>query len=105
MEEFRYPGPKPRSIETAVAMFGDSVEAAIRVLEDPTPEKIQDAIDYLVRQRIEAGQLDHAPLTMAQVTQVRDEFVRVYEGTHHNRIDYPTSTGGLSSDWDAATES
>ncbi|KPJ91416.1 MAG: hypothetical protein AMS18_08730 [Gemmatimonas sp. SG8_17] len=105
VEEFRYPGPKPRSIETAVAMFGDSVEAAIRVLEDPTPEKIQDAIDYLVRQRIEAGQLDHAPLTMAQVTQVRDEFVRVYEGTHHNRIDYPTSTGGLSSDWDAATES
>jgi membrane-associated HD superfamily phosphohydrolase len=86
-------------------MFGDSVEAAVRVLEDPTPERIRDAINYLVRQRIEAGQLDHAPLTMAQMTQVRDEFIRVYEGTHHNRIDYPTSTGGLSSDWDAASES
>jgi putative nucleotidyltransferase with HDIG domain len=105
IEEFRYPGPKPRSVETAVVMLGDSVEAAVRVLEDPSEQKTKDAIDHLFRQRIEAGQLDEAPLTMTQITRVRDEFVRVFEGVRHNRIDYPSTTGGLSSDWDGSTDS
>jgi putative nucleotidyltransferase with HDIG domain len=104
VEEFRYPGPKPRSVETAVVMLGDSVEAAVRVLEDPTEQKMKDAIDHLFRQRIDTGQLDEAPLTMVQVTRVRDEFVRVFEGVRHNRIDYPTTSGGLSSDWDATED-
>ncbi len=104
IEEFRYPGPKPRSVETAVVMLGDSVEAAVRVLEDPSEQKMRDAIDHLFRQRIDTGQLDEAPLTMGQVTRVRDEFVRVFEGVRHNRIDYPTTSGGLSSDWDATEE-
>ncbi|UCG84758.1 MAG: HDIG domain-containing protein [Gemmatimonadota bacterium] len=104
VDEFRYPGPKPRSIETAVVMLGDSVEAAVRVLEDPSEQKMRDAIDHLFRQRIDTGQLDEAPLTMGQVTQVRDEFVRVFEGVRHNRIDYPTTSGGLSSTWDATEE-
>ena len=104
VEEFRYPGPKPRSVETAVVMLGDSVEAAVRVLEDPTEQKMKDAIDHLFRQRIDSGQLDEAPLTMVQVTRVRDEFVRVFEGVRHNRIDYPTTSGGLSSDWDATED-
>jgi putative nucleotidyltransferase with HDIG domain len=104
IEEFRYPGPKPRSIETAVVMLGDSVEAAVRVLEEPSEQKTRDAIDHLFRQRIEAGQLDDAPLTMTQITRVRNEFVRVFEGVRHNRIDYPSTTGGLSSDWDGSTD-
>jgi putative nucleotidyltransferase with HDIG domain len=104
VEEFRYPGPKPRSVETAVVMLGDSVEAAIRVLEDPTEQKMKDAMDHLFRQRIDTGQLDEAPLTMVQVKRVRDEFVRVFEGVRHNRIDYPTTSGGLSSDWDATED-
>ncbi len=100
-EEFRYPGPKPTSLETAIVMLGDGVEAAIRVLEEPTAQKIRDAIDHLTRQRVDAGQLDDAPVTIAQLTRIREEFARVYEGVHHNRIDYPTTSGGLSSDWDA----
>ena len=81
----------------------DGVEAALRVLQDQSTENIRDAIDHLVRQRIEAGQLDDAPLTMAQLTRVRSEFLRVFEGARHNRIDYPKETGGLSAGWDAAT--
>src|SRR5262249_18805884 len=38
--EYTYPGPRPRSVETAIAMLADSVEAALRVLEDLTPTKI-----------------------------------------------------------------
>ena len=104
IDEFRYPGPKPTTLETAVVMLGDSVEAAVRVLDDASEQKMRDAIDHLFRQRVEAGQLDQAPLTMAQLTIIRDEFVRVFEGVRHNRIDYPTTSGGLSSDWDASED-
>src|SRR6185503_6928724 len=48
-EDFTYPGPKPRSPETAISMIADSVEAALRVLEDLTPQKIEEAIDHIVR--------------------------------------------------------
>jgi len=100
-DAFRYPGPRPRSVETAVAMLADGVEAAVRVLEEPTPEKLREAIDHLVHQRVESGQLDRAPLTLSQLERVKDEFVRVLAGVHHNRIDYPASTGGISADWTA----
>lgn len=102
-EEFRYPGPKPQSVETAVLMLGDGVEAAVRVLEDPTPKKMSDAIAHLMRARVEAGQYDEAPITMAQMTKIREVFLRVYESMHHNRIDYPTASGGLSTNWDASS--
>jgi membrane-associated HD superfamily phosphohydrolase len=102
-EAFRYPGPRPRSVETAVAMLADGVEAALRVLEDPTPEKLREAIDHLVLQRVESGQLDDAPLTLSQLERVKEEFVRILSGIHHNRIDYPATTGGISADWAPAT--
>jgi membrane-associated HD superfamily phosphohydrolase len=98
-EMFRYPGPRPRSVETAVAMLADGVEAALRVLDEPTPEKVRDAIDHLVQQRIEAGQLDDAPLTLAQLDRVKQEFVHVLAGMYHNRIDYPSSVGGINAEW------
>jgi putative nucleotidyltransferase with HDIG domain len=98
-ETFRYPGPRPRSVETAVALLADGVEAALRVLEEPTSEKLREAIDHLVHQRVESGQLDEAPLTLSMLERVKDEFVRVLSGVYHNRIDYPSATGGLSADW------
>lgn len=98
-DEFVYPGPKPRSMETAIAMIADSVEAALRVLEDLTPQKIEEAIDHIVRTKLNAGQLDQAPMTLQQIDQVKAEFVRVLSGMYHNRIDYPESSGGIGADW------
>jgi putative nucleotidyltransferase with HDIG domain len=103
-KEFRYPGPKPRSLETAVAMLADGVEAAVRVLDDPDPERLRDVIGHLVKQRVDAGQLEDAPLTMAQLTMVREEFARVLGGTMHNRIDYPATSGGIAADWEARSD-
>src|SRR5690348_7576854 len=101
-DEFRYPGPKPRSIETAVAMLADSVEAALRVLDDLTPQRIEEAIEHIARQKIAAGQLDDAPMTMRQIDDVKAEFVRVLSGMHHHRIDYPESSGGITATWQPA---
>jgi putative nucleotidyltransferase with HDIG domain len=103
LELYRYPGPLPRSAETAVAMLADGVEAALRVLEEPSPKRLKDAIDHVVTQRVKAGQLIEAPLTLAQLEQVKEEFVRTLSGMYHNRIEYPAESGGITANWQAAS--
>ena len=99
--EFSYPGPIPQSAETAICMLADGVEAATKVLQDPTPQRIREVIDHIVRQRMEQGQLHDAPLTLGQLTLVKEQFARVLSGMYHARIDYPTSAGGVTSEFAA----
>ncbi len=99
--EFQYPGPVPQSAETAIAMLADGVEASVRVLSDPTPARIRDVVDHIVRQRIEQGQMRDAPLTLRQISVIKDQFVRVLVGMHHARIDYPAAAGGVSAEFSA----
>ena len=101
-DAFRYPGPGPRSAETAVALLADSVEAALRVLDEPTPETVRAAIEHLVDARLESGLLRDAPLTLRQVEVVKQEFVRVLAAMDHDRVDYPEDAGGLTADWETA---
>jgi putative nucleotidyltransferase with HDIG domain len=102
VEAFAYPGPLPRSAETAVVMLADGIEAAARVLHEPTEERIRDVVEHIVRQRIEQGQLRDAPLTLRQLEIVKRELVRVLVGMYHNRIDYPTAAGGVTSSFRSA---
>jgi putative nucleotidyltransferase with HDIG domain len=90
--EYTYPGPVPQSAETAVVMLADGAEAAARSLADPTPERLREVIDNVVKQRLEQGQLRDAPLTLRQITIVKREFARVLGGMSHGRVDYPTPT-------------
>ncbi|OLC02961.1 MAG: hypothetical protein AUH45_07145 [Gemmatimonadetes bacterium 13_1_40CM_69_22] len=103
--DFVYPGPKPHSKETAITMLADSVEAALRVLEDLTPQKIEEVINHIVRTKLNAGQLDEAPMTLQQLEQVKQEFVRIITGMYHNRIDYPESSGGITATWQPGSAS
>lgn len=102
LEVFRYPGPRPQTAETAVILLADAVEAAVRVLDEPTPEVLAEAIEHLVEDRIESGQLREAPLTLREIDRVKEEFVRVLSGMYHERIEYPEETGGLSADWEGS---
>ena len=88
---FRYPGPKPQSKETAIAMMADSIESATRVLQEPTPERVRSLVDGIVEGKREDGQLDEAPLTLREITVLKDTFVKVLSGIYHHRIDYPTT--------------
>jgi putative nucleotidyltransferase with HDIG domain len=97
--EFSYPGPLPQTAETAIVMLADGVEAATRVLAEPTREKIREVVQHIVRQRIDQGQLRDAPLTLKQLDIIKDEFTRVLTGMYHNRIDYPASSGGVTSEF------
>ena len=100
--EFVYPGPLPQTAETAVVMLADGIEAATRVLNEPTAEKIRDVVEHIVRQRVEQGQLADAPLTLRQLETIKTEFTRVLVGMYHNRIDYPAAAGGVTSEFASA---
>ena len=91
--EFRYPGPRPQSAETAIAMLADSAEAVVRVLEDRTPERVREAIELLVAQKLASGQLDDAPLSLVDLDRIKREFARVMSGTYHKRTGYPRAAG------------
>ncbi|HET7631068.1 MAG TPA: HDIG domain-containing protein [Gemmatimonadaceae bacterium] len=95
-EDYRYPGPIPQSVETAVLMLADGAEASVRVLNDPTPQRIHEVVEHIVRQRLEAGQLRDAPLTLRDMELVKAEFTRGLSGMHHSRVDYPAASGGVS---------
>jgi cyclic-di-AMP phosphodiesterase PgpH len=92
--DFEYPGPKPRSRETAILMLADSVESAARVLPEPTPENIKDLVDRIVQGKIDAGQLEETPLTLRELTLVKAELSSVLSGMYHQRLDYPTTRRG-----------
>ena len=96
--EFAYPGPIPQTPETAVVMLADGVEAAVRVLNEPNAARIREVVDRIFAQRMEQGQLRDAPLTLQQIEIIKEQFTRVLAGMHHARIDYPVSSGGITSE-------
>jgi putative nucleotidyltransferase with HDIG domain len=100
--EYTYPGPTPQSAETAVVMLADGVEASARALSEPTPHKLRELVEHVVRMRIEQGQLRDAPLTLRQLEIVKDQFVRVLLGMHHARIEYPAAAGGVTAEFASA---
>jgi hypothetical protein len=90
VSDFIYPGPRPRSKETAVVMLADSVEAASRVMRDPSPEELRQLVRRIVEMKLEENQFDEADLTFHDLAVVQDRLLGVLVGIHHHRIDYPT---------------
>ncbi|HEX2788398.1 MAG TPA: HDIG domain-containing protein [Ignavibacteria bacterium] len=88
-EEYRYPGPKPQTKETGIVMLADSIEAATRTLEDPTPEKLEKKIIEIIRTRFMEGELDECELTLRDLTKIKNSFLKILIGIHHHRVKYP----------------
>lgn len=86
--QFRYPGPKPQSRETAIVMLADACESAVRALKEPSISMVEGRVDSIIRQRIEDDQFDECPITMQEIHMVRDTFLRILRGIHHQRIEY-----------------
>ncbi len=88
-EDYRYPGPKPQTKETGIMMLADAIEAAVRTLDEPTPQRLQGIIDELIKKRFEEGELDECPLTMKDLTRIKAAFLNVLVGIYHSRVKYP----------------
>jgi putative nucleotidyltransferase with HDIG domain len=89
IEDYRYPGPKPIAKEVAIVMLADSVEAASRTLEDPTPARIRGLVRKIIFTRFESGELDACDLTLRDLHLIEESFIRVLTGIFHRRIAYP----------------
>lgn len=87
--DYRYPGPKPQSRESALIMLADSVEAAARTLANPDREQIEELVEEIVVGKLADGQLDHSPLTFADLTAIKSSFVSTLTGMFHQRLRYP----------------
>ncbi len=87
--QFRYPGPKPRSKEAAILLLADSVEAASRSLEKPTPARIETFVADIIEDKRADAQLDDCDLTLWELKMVRETFARTLSGALHARISYP----------------
>ncbi|MEW5757957.1 MAG: HDIG domain-containing metalloprotein [Candidatus Omnitrophota bacterium] len=88
-DAFRYQGPKPKTIETAVVLLADSAEAATRAIEDPTPSKIQETVHKIINNKFTDGQLDECELTLKDLEKIAKTFIRLLNVVYHTRIEYP----------------
>jgi membrane-associated HD superfamily phosphohydrolase len=87
--EFRYPGPKPQTKETAIVMLADSTEAASRTLDNPTSARIGNLIQKLVNDKFSSGELTQCDLTLKDLSYIQAAFVSILIGVFHQRIPYP----------------
>ena len=89
IQNYRYPGPKPQTKETALLMIADACESAVRAMTEPTPEKIENIVNNIVSSRLKDGQLEESPLTFADLTKIKRSFCSTLVALHHKRIRYP----------------
>jgi cyclic-di-AMP phosphodiesterase PgpH len=87
--EFRYPGPKPRSKETAILMLCDGAEGAVRSLSEPTPGRIETMVHQVVMERLNDGQFDECDITLRELNIVEQSLIKSLVAIHHGRIKYP----------------
>jgi putative nucleotidyltransferase with HDIG domain len=91
--EFTYPGPRPRSRETALLMLADGVEAKARADTPKDEQEIKELVRWVIQDRLAAGQLDRTDLTLKDLDTVRRSFVNTLRGMYHPRIRYPDAEG------------
>ncbi|MBC2600868.1 HD family phosphohydrolase [Puniceicoccus vermicola] len=87
---YRYDGPKPDFVESAIILFADSIEAASRSLQKVNAQSVGELLDRIFQSRIEDGQLDECPLTLQQVAIIKQSFTRTLLNSLHTRIAYPS---------------
>lgn len=89
VDDFRYPGPRPRSKETAIMMLADGCEASVRSLRRPTMSRVREMVRKIFDGKSSEGELDECGLTMQELARIREAFIPILVGIHHQRVSYP----------------
>lgn len=84
--DFRYPGPKPNSKETAIVMICDSAEALSRLATNV--ESLDNAIEKSIQSKLSDGQFDESKLTIGDLKVIKETCVKNLLGLKHSRIEY-----------------
>jgi len=93
---FRYDGPRPQCKESAIISLADGVEATTRSLRQVRPEDLQDTVNRIVAERITDGQLDEAPITLEEITRIKNSFQFTLLNMLHSRVAYPPVEKGTT---------
>lgn len=88
-EDFRHVGGRPQSKEAGILMLADSIEAAVKSMEKPTPKRIQDVVERIIQKKIEDGQFAESELTMKEIHEVGYAIKDALIGFLGPRIAYP----------------
>lgn len=88
---YRYPGPKPQTVEAAVLMLADSAESASRALVEPTPSRIENLVEQIAMNKLLDGQFDECGLTLQQLRLVEDSLIKSLTAVYHGRIKYAST--------------
>ncbi len=96
--EFRYPGPRPQSRESAVLMLCDGIEGAVRAMSEPTPGRIEDVVNRITEKRLMDGQFDECDLTFREIAIIKSSLVKSLCAIYHSRIKYPSQDEDDSKD-------
>lgn len=91
-DDFRYEGPRPQTKEAAIVMLADTVEAAVRSMQNRTPGRIEGMVRKIIKDKLMDGQLDESDLTLRDLDIIANSFIRVLSGIFHSRIEYPDMT-------------
>ena len=89
VDDFRYPGPRPQSRETALVMLADQVEAATRTITNPTASRVRGLVQNLINKIFSDGQLDNCELTLKDLHEIAKSFTKILTAMYHSRIEYP----------------
>ncbi|MBY0546002.1 MAG: HDIG domain-containing protein [Candidatus Obscuribacterales bacterium] len=92
--DYRYPGPKPQTKESAIVMLADVSEAVTHSMKDPSQEEVEEAIARVFKARWEDEQFNQSTLTIEELERVKHGFLRVWRTLHHDRLKYPSTTTG-----------
>lgn len=113
IEDFRYPGPRPQTREAAIMMLADGVEATVRAmsqagkLRPARPEEngeasggktIADVVEQIFNERIASQQLDEAPVTLRDISVIKESFIKTLQGIYHPRVDYTQTRARVTSE-------
>jgi membrane-associated HD superfamily phosphohydrolase len=88
-EKFRYPGPKPRSRETALLMLADGTEARVRAGKPRNEKELAKIVHTAIEHVQMSGQLDDTQLTLNDLNKISESFITTLRGSYHPRIEYP----------------
>ncbi len=88
---YQYPGPAPRSRETAIVMIADQLEATARSSPPADAAACTAMVERTIARIRDEGQLDRSGLTPREFAAVSAAFARALQAMYHRRATDPPS--------------
>lgn len=88
-KDYQYPGPRPQSKEAVLVMIADIVESTTKAKTITSEKDIEKIIDDTITRLIREGQFDEAPITMKDLSNIKQSMLPVLGSIYRKRLDYP----------------